>query len=115
MPRYQELAAEMAPYRQRQVYEVNADLSFFQLNEDRPLKYPKRTAAGKKERSELLAKKIPGGERITEVKLPKVPHGHMLDVAALLWTARRIFAKAATRIPEDPEWDELGLRMELVR
>jgi predicted RNase H-like nuclease len=39
----------------------------------------------------------------------------MLDVTAFLWTARRVFAKAATRIPEDPEWDELGLRMELVR
>ena len=115
MPRYRELAAEMAPYRQRQVYEANAELSFFQLNEDQPLKFPKRTDAGQQERLDLLAKKIPGGDRITEVKLPKVPRGHMLDVTAFLWTARRVFAKAATRIPEDPEWDELGLRMELVR
>ena len=35
--------------------------------------------------------------------------------AALLWTARRIFAKAATRIPEHPEWDTEGLRREIVR
>jgi predicted RNase H-like nuclease len=61
IPRYRELALEMAPYRQRQVYEVNAELSFFQLNEDQPLKYPKRTQAGQQERLELLAKKIPGG------------------------------------------------------
>lgn len=115
LARYRELAAEMAPYRQRQVYEVNAELSFFQLNDDRPLKYPKRSEAGQQERLALLAQKIPGGDRIMEVKLPGVPHGHMLDVTAFLWTARRVFAKAATRIPEDPEWDEQGLRMELVR
>jgi len=35
--------------------------------------------------------------------------------AAFLWTARRIFAHAAIRIPEDPEWDEQGLRMEMFR
>jgi predicted RNase H-like nuclease len=39
----------------------------------------------------------------------------MLDAAAILWTARRIFARAGTRIPIDPEWDEQGLRMEFVR
>jgi predicted RNase H-like nuclease len=109
------MAAEMAPYRQRQVYEVNADLSFFQLNEDHPLRYPKRTEAGQQERVALLATKIPGSDRIMDTELRGVPRAHMLDVAAFLWTARRVFAKAATRIPEDPEWDESGLRMELVR
>jgi predicted RNase H-like nuclease len=39
----------------------------------------------------------------------------MLDVAAFMWTARRIFARAAVRMPEDPQWDEQGLRMEIVR
>jgi len=115
LPRYREVAAEMAPYRQRQVYEVNAELSFYQLNEDRPLRYSKHTEAGQRERLDLVAKKIPGGDRILEADLlPGVPVSHMLDVAAMLWTARRIFAKGATRIPEDPEWDEGGLRMELV-
>ena len=114
LPRYREVAAEMAPYRQRQVYEVNPELSFFQLNEDRPLRYPKHTAAGQQERVELV-KKIPGGDRVLEAELPGVPNAHRLDVAAMLWTARRIFAKGATRIPEDPQWDESGLRMELVR
>jgi predicted RNase H-like nuclease len=30
-------------------------------------------------------------------------------------TARRIAARAVDRIPEDPEWDEQGIRMELLR
>jgi hypothetical protein len=33
----------------------------------------------------------------------------------MLWTSRRIFAKAATRIPTDPEWDTEGMRKEIVR
>ena len=105
----------MAPYRQRSVYEVTSELSFFQLNEDKPLRWSKRTQRGQDERRELLAKKIPSGERVFDARLPRVPYSHMLDVAAFLWTARRMFARAGTRLPQDPEWDESGLRMEMVR
>jgi predicted RNase H-like nuclease len=115
LPRYREVAAEMAPYRQRTVYEVHSELSFLQLNEDVPLRWPKGSKAGEAERRALLGAKIPGGERIFDAKLPKVPSSHLLDVAAFMWTARRIFARAGVRIPQDPVWDEQGLRMEIVR
>ena len=115
LPRYREVAEEMAPYRQRSVYEVNSEMSFYQLNEDTPLRWSKRTEAGQEERRALLAKKIPGGERIFDCKLRRVPYSHMLDVAAFMWTARRIFARAAVRMPQDPQWDAQGLRMEILR
>jgi predicted RNase H-like nuclease len=115
LSRYREVAAEMAPYRQRSVYEVTSELSFYQLNEDSPLRWSKRSERGQEERRTLLAKKIPGGERIFDAKLPRVPYSHLLDVAAFMWTARRIFAKAGVRVPQDPQWDESGLRMEIVR
>ena len=115
LPRYREVAAEMAPYRQRNVYEVHSELSFFQLNDDVPLRWSKRTQAGQEERRALLQSKIPGVERILTAELPKVPYSHLLDVAAFLWTARRLFARAGARIPEDPQWDDEGLRMEIVR
>jgi predicted RNase H-like nuclease len=115
IPRYREVAAEMAPYRQRSVYEVSSELSFYQLNEDTPLRWSKRTEAGMEERRTLLAKRIPSGERIFDAKLPRVPYSHLLDVAAFMWTARRIFARAGVRVPQDPQWDEQGLRMEIVR
>jgi predicted RNase H-like nuclease len=105
----------MAPYRQRSVYEVTSELSFFQLNEDKPLEYPKHSQLGQEERRALLARKIPGGERIFDTKIRRVPYSHMLDVAAFMWTARRIFARAGIRAPQDPEWDEQGLRMEIMR
>ncbi|MCW2929021.1 MAG: hypothetical protein JWM86_2989, partial [Thermoleophilia bacterium] len=40
---------------------------------------------------------------------------HLLDAMADMVTARRIAARAVIRIPEDPEWDEQGVRMELLR
>jgi predicted RNase H-like nuclease len=115
LPRYREVAAELAPYRQRSVFEVTSELSFYQLNDDVPLRWPKRTTAGQTERRALLERKIPGCERIFDAKIPRVPTSHLLDVAAFMWTARRIFARAGVRLPLDPEWDESGLRMEFMR
>lgn len=115
LPRYREVATEMAPYRQRNVFEVTSELSFYQLNDDQPMRWSKRSIQGQEERRALLTKKIAGVDRILETKLPKVPYSHMLDVAAFMWTARRCFARAGIRVPQDPEWDESGLRMEYVR
>ena len=105
----------MAPYRQRTVFEVHPELSFFQLNGDVPLRWTKKFEVGREERRALLIKKIPGIDRSLECELDDVPLAHLLDAGALLWTARRIFAKGGTRVPLDPEWDEEGLRMEIVR
>jgi predicted RNase H-like nuclease len=113
--RYREVAAEMAPYRQRTVFEAHPELSFFQINGDVPLRWSKKFEAGLEERRTLLKKRIPGVERVLEAEFDEVPLSHLLDVAAMLWTARRIFARAGTRLPSDPEWDEQGLRMEFVR
>lgn len=115
LPRYAEVAAEMAPYRQRVVYEVHPELSFYQLNGDRPVRYSKRYEAGRLERRRLLEARIPGVERILDALIPGVKAAHLLDAAACMWTARRILARAAARVPVDPEWDSQGLRMEILR
>lgn len=115
LPRFAEVAQEMLPYRQRTVYESHPELSFLVINGDQPLRHPKHSDEGIEERRALLARRIPGVQRVLGAELPKVSPAHLCDVAALLWTARRIFAKAATRIPENPEWDAEGLRKEIVR
>ena len=115
LPRYAEVAAEMLPYRQRTVYEAHPELSFFVINADTPLRRSKHSEEGVAERRVLLEKRIPGIRRVLDFDLDGVPTSHLYDVAALLWTARRIFAKAAARIPEHPEWDSEGLRREIVR
>ena len=38
-----------------------------------------------------------------------------MQACALLWTARRAAGRAMSRLPMDPNWDEAGMRMELVR
>lgn len=114
LPRYKEVAAEMSPYRQRVVYEGHPELSFYQLNGDKPLRYSKNTEAGIIERTILLEKRIPEIAKIIDAHLEKVPQKHLLDAASLLWTARRVFGHAATRIPTDAEWDSEGMRIEMV-
>jgi predicted RNase H-like nuclease len=115
LPRIREVAAEMQPYWQRTVYEVHPELTFFQLNDDVPLRSGKRSPEGLAERRDLLAARIQGVERILDYSLPRVRPWHLMDAAAGVWTARRIASRSVTRVPEDPEWDAEGLRMEIVR
>jgi predicted RNase H-like nuclease len=112
--RVSESVAELAPFWQRTVWEVNPELGFLQLNDGQPLRHAKGTEAGHKERRALLDARLPGIERILDVEIAGVPHARVLDAAVDLWTARRVLARAVNRLPEDPEWDEEGVRMQLV-
>lgn len=113
--RIAEVDREMAPFRQRTIFEVHPELSLYQLNDDKPMRYAKRTVNGMNERKALLKGRIQGMERIVDAEIKHVQPWQLIDAAACLWTTRRIASRAMTRIPEDPEWDETGLRMELVR
>lgn len=115
LPRYAEVAAEMQPYRQRQVFEVHPELSFFQLNEDKPMRYAKQRPEGVAERRALVEAKIPGIDAVLDAQLPGVELRHLLDASVDMVTARRISARAVERLPEEPEWDDEGVRMELLR
>jgi len=110
-----ELHEQMAPYWQRTVFEVHPELSFLQLNDDRPVRYSKHSQAGQEERRALLEGRMPGVERILDEKVPGVTQAHLLDAAVCLWTSRRIISRGILHLPEDPEWDSEGLRMEIVR
>ncbi len=115
LPKIREVAKEIQPYWQRTVFEVHPELSFFQLNDDHPVRYSKHLSAGREERRRLLAARLDGIERILDADIPGVHEWHLLDAAAALWTSRRIAARAIQRVPENPEWDSEGLRMEIVR
>jgi predicted RNase H-like nuclease len=114
LPRYLEIAAEMSPYRQRTIFEGNPELSFYQLLADTPLTKSKKIEEGLDERRAILVKKVPGISRVLDAQVEGIPRKHLFDAAALLWTARRVFAKAAKRLPTEGEWDSEGLRMEFV-
>ena len=113
-PHIAEVDREIQPYTQRRVFEVHPELSFFQIGDDVPLQYAKHTEAGRNERRALLERRLPGVDKLfNPVEGARIEHA--LDAAACLWTARRIASKAVVRLPLDPEWDDLGLRMEYVR
>jgi predicted RNase H-like nuclease len=114
MPAYVEIFKEMSPYRQRQVYEGNPELSFYFLNEFAPLLLSKKTGEGRLERMEILSKKVPNIATVLEAEIRGVSQRSLIDVAAMLASARRVFTKSAKRIPADAEWDSEGLRMEIV-
>jgi predicted RNase H-like nuclease len=101
---------------QRSVYEVHPELSFYQLNSDKALMYGKRTQEGQKEREELLLTRVQNIAARIEADPPRgATRANVLDAFAALWTARRVAARAAARLPEDPEWNSDGLRMEISR
>jgi predicted RNase H-like nuclease len=115
LPRYREVVEEILPYRQRSLFEVHPEASFFQLNDDVPLRYSKNTIHGRNERRELLERRFPGVERVLGARIRGIRIRHLIDVAACLWTTRRIVSRAIVRLPIDPEWDSEGVRMEIVR
>jgi predicted RNase H-like nuclease len=115
LPRIAEVDAAIAPYWQRTVFEVHPELSFFQLNGDTPLRYGKRLHRGVDERRSLLERRMPGTTQLIDARLRGARRHHLVDAAACLWTARRIAGRVVNRVPADPEWDDLGLRMEIVR
>ena len=111
-----EAATEIQPFHSRSVYSGNSALSFQHLNSDVPLRTSPYHDDGRIERLELIRAKLPGVDDVVE-RVPPQGAGqvHMYEAAAMLWTARRASGRAISRLPMDPEWDEGGIRIELVR
>jgi len=88
----------------------------YMINGDRPVVSSPYQHDGVLERLTLLRNKLPGVEDIITTSPPAgAAQLHVIQAAALLWTARRASGRAVNRLPMDPNWDSTGLRMELVR
>lgn len=111
-----EAAREIQPFHARSFYSGNADLSFQHMNGDEPLTTSPFHEEGQIERLALIRDKLPGVDEVIS-RVPPVGAGltHMYEAAAMLWTARRASGRAIARLPQEPEWDESGIRVELVR
>jgi predicted RNase H-like nuclease len=111
-----EAEREFQPFHQRSYFAAHPDLTFTQLNNDRPLTSSPYQQDGVLERMALIRDKLPGVEEIvSRTPPPGAAQVHMLHATGLLWTARRAAGRAMNRLPMDPNWDASGLRMELVR
>jgi predicted RNase H-like nuclease len=114
LPKAVEAIREVQSWRQRAVWEVNPELAFRQMNDGDLLRYGRRSVHGLQERRDLLAAKLPGAERVLAERPRGVREGKLLDALADLWTARRIMARAITRLSDPPAWDADGVRMDIV-
>jgi predicted RNase H-like nuclease len=113
---WREAEREIQPFHQRTFFAAQPDLSFTSLNGDEPLTTSPHHQEGVVERMQLLRDKLPGFEDvILRVPPPGAGQLHLMQACALVWTARRAAGRAMSRLPMDPNWDEAGMRMELVR
>jgi len=99
---------------QSKIREVHPELCFMAIA-GRPMAYPKRAEEGYVERRKVL---LEFRDFITELEQDRprnVAKDDVLDACAACWTAVRIQSKPsrAICIPENPQVDSKGLRMEM--
>ncbi len=102
----------ITPEQQQVIYEVHPEVSFWALNGGSPIAPSKKSEQGARERIEAL---IGGGfPREFVEQLPaslRVGRDDFLDACVAVWTAKRIAAGEAGRLPTDIERDSRGLDM----
>ena len=108
LPKVREVDALLTPALQARVVEAHPELAFATLA-GRPMRHPKRTPEGARERRRAL--------RPFFRRLPDPPRGaardDLLDACVLAWTAARVAEGASLRVPDGPPLDSRGLRMEI--
>ena len=109
-----EAIREVQSWRQRTVFEVNPELALTTMNDGQPIGYGRRSQLGREARRRLVEEKLPGATSVLARRPSGVREEKLIDALADLWTARRIMARAITRMSDPPTWDEDGVRMDIV-
>jgi predicted RNase H-like nuclease len=112
LPKIREVDDLLNPEIQLKVREGHPEVSFAIMNGGQSMSYPKRRSAGRDERIGLLREHFP------DVLIALAGVGRFeedaVDAFAMLWTARRLVEGASRTLPEAPDVDRRGLRMEMV-
>jgi predicted RNase H-like nuclease len=117
LPRIREVDAVMTPALQARVFETHPELVFAQLG-GAPMRHPKRTAAGARERLACLRKiwgeALPPVQAVRkELGRGRVALDDVLDACALAHAAACIVRGRARCLPGMVQRDAQGLRMEI--
>jgi predicted RNase H-like nuclease len=108
----------MSPGLQSRVFEIHPEVCFWAAAGRRQLSHPKRKAAGFEERRAILEQVFIGVGIPTRREAAGLLHGvgpdDVLDATVAAWTAWRHARGLCERVPESPEFDARGLRMEMV-
>lgn len=117
LPKIREVDELMTPTVQQRVHEAHPELAFMSLA-SAPLHYNKKTPEGREERLRLLERTFRGMQQTFDnacrtFKRSEVARDDLLDAYVLAWTALRISAGRAKRVPDSSLIDQKGLRMEI--
>lgn len=103
-----------SPGLQDWVYEVHPELSFSALNGGKAMQLGKLSAIGRGERLKLLSIPFPQiRTHLEQLERRLAGPDDLLDAAVAAWSAVRIGQKQAVHLPDEPEFDTTGLRMEI--
>ncbi len=116
LPKIAEVDDLMTPRIQKRVFEVHPELSFMEMNRGQPMAVSKARAGGLLARMRVLADNglIAGLEDLVG-DLGKSRLDDVMDATVVAWTAERKMREKAVRVPDRPERDVRGLRMEMWR
>ena len=109
---------QATPRARNVLRETHPEICFWALAGGRAMMHPKRKAAGRKERLEVLEKTDPHAGAIYRAALQQFPRyqvarDDILDALVNAVTAKRLRA-AGTTLPQKPPRDRRGLAMEMV-
>lgn len=108
----------MTPGLQSRIIELHPEVTFRAMNGDQPMALSKKKTAGFECRRNLLADwmppDIPKSRADARKRAPYAGADDLLDALAAAWTARRCASGDAIRLPDQPEINNRGLRMEIV-
>ena len=105
----------MTPQLQERVREIHPEISFWVLNNKKPIQRNKKTVPGQAQRHKLLQQIFTDMDDILS-KSPTVGFAmdDAFDALAATWTAGQVVMGKAATLPENPELDSKGLRMEML-
>ena len=103
----------MTPALQARMTESHPEVTFWALNGGEALAHNKKRPEGRAHRLLLLERVF--GESVGALSPPRgAGWDDLYDAAVLAWTASRVANGVESRLPETPEVDAKGLRMEIV-
>jgi predicted RNase H-like nuclease len=104
------------PELQRRIREIHPEILFWALNHRQPMQHKKSRVVGREERIKLLAPVFPNvKEIVAEARKPKeVAPDDILDAIVAAWTAGQADLGKTKTLPENPELDSKGLKMEML-
>lgn len=119
LPKVKQIEHVLTPERQSWIREAHPEVTFAVLSaEGRGLAASKKTRLGRDERLRLLGELAAGVDLLAQrarLGRANVAQDDLVDALACLATAQRICSGAARSLPTgDPEYDQRGLRMEIV-